>query len=101
MVLVAIIPLVLIVALVVGGTLVGRRRGYSLGGEVVVRCNQGHLFMTIWIPFASFKAIRLGWVRIQRCPVGNHWAFVTPVRDSDLTDSERRMAEQFHDVPIP
>src|SRR5665213_1734793 len=66
-------------------TLVARRRGYNMGGNVVVRCRRGHLFTTIWFPLASFKAIRLGWTRFQRCPVGKHWSLVTPVKDSDLT----------------
>ncbi len=42
------------------GTIVARRRGYPLGGNAVVRCRQGHLFTTIWIPGASLKAVRLG-----------------------------------------
>lgn len=87
MVWVALVPLVLLVVLVVGATVFARRQGYAMGGDIVVRCSEGHLFTTIWIPFASFKAIRLGWVTFQRCPVGNHWAFVTSVRDQDLTDS--------------
>ena len=83
-----------IVALVVIGlaatTVVLRRRGYSgLGGNTVVRCRSGHLFTTIWVPGASFKAVRLGWARFQRCPVGRHWTLVTPVKDQDLTDEER------------
>jgi hypothetical protein len=36
-------------------------RGYPIGGKLIVRCRQGHLFTTIWIPGASLKAIRLGW----------------------------------------
>lgn len=94
-------PLVAAVAILLGGTLVARRLGYKIGGNVVVKCRQGHLFTTIWIPGASLKAIRLGWARIQRCPVGKHWTLVTPVRDSDLTDEERRIAAQHRDVRIP
>lgn len=100
-VLVALLPLVLLVVLVGGGTAVARRQGYSLGGATVVRCRAGHLFTTVWIPFASLKAIRLGWVRLQRCPVGGHWTVVTPVRDADLTESERRVAAMVHDSLIP
>ena len=66
-----------------------------------MRCREGHLFTTIWVPGMSFKAIRLGWVRLQRCPIGNNCTLVAPVRDSDLTDEERRIAEQYRDVPIP
>ena len=75
-------------------------RGDGLGGRVVVRCRQGHVFTTIWIPGASLKAVRLGWMRFQRCPVGGHWALVTPVIRVELTD-ERRLADQHHDVRIP
>jgi hypothetical protein len=94
-------PLVVVVAILLGGTLVARRLGYKIGGNVVVRCRQGHLFTTIWIPGASLKAIRLGWARLQRCPVGKHWTLVTPVRDSDLNPEERRAAAQHRDVRIP
>ena len=72
-----------------------------VGGNVVVRCLQGHLFTTIWIPGASLKAIRLGWWRLQRCPVGEHWTLVAPVRDADLSDEERLIAEQHRDIRMP
>jgi hypothetical protein len=104
------VPPSAIVAVVIGvaavlalavGTVAARRRGYALGGNTVVRCLSGHLFTTIWMPGASFKAIRLGWWRFQRCPVGEHWTLVAPVRDADLTDAERRLAAQCRDVRIP
>ena len=97
----ALAPLVLLVVIIVGGTVLARRLGYNLGGEVVVRCRDGHLFTTIWVPGGSLKAIRLGWVRLQRCPVGNHFTAVVPVRDSDLTPAERTMARQYRDLPVP
>lgn len=84
-----------------GETLVLASRGYGVGGNVVVRCRRGHLFTTIWIPGGSLKAIRLGWVRIQRCPVGGHWDLVTPTRLSELTDEERQSAAEYHDLRIP
>jgi hypothetical protein len=100
--LVPIIVLAVVVVALVGGTLAARRRGYSgLGGDTIVRCSRGHLFTTIWIPGGSLKAIRLGWARLQRCPVGSHWTLVTPVKDSDLTDEERRFAAEHRDVRIP
>jgi hypothetical protein len=80
---------------------VARRLGYMVGGNVVVRCRQGHLFTTIWVPGVSLKAVRLGWLRLQRCPVGNHWTLVSPVREADLTDEERAAAHQSRDVRIP
>lgn len=97
----AIIVLVVIVVLVVGTTLVGKRRGYKMGGGTVVRCRKGHLFTTIWVPGVSLKAVRLGWVRLQRCPVGNHWSLVTPIKDADLTDEVRRIAAEHRDARIP
>lgn len=104
MTLVAIIPfaLVVIVLLVlIGSTLAARRRGYNIGGHVIVRCREGHLFTTLWVPGVSLKAIRLGGRRFQRCPVGRNWTMVRPVRDADLTEEERRLAAQYHDRPIP
>ncbi len=84
-------PLVLIVV-VVGWTLLWPKRGHRLGTDVIVRCRDGHLFTTIWIPGVSFKAIKLGWVRFQRCPVANHWTLVTPVADADLSEEDRLIA---------
>ncbi len=92
---------VVVIALAIG-TAVARRRGYSgIGGDTVVRCSKGHLFTTIWLPGASLKSIRLGMWRSQHCPVGHHWALVTPVKDSELTDDDRRIAAEHHDVRIP
>jgi hypothetical protein len=77
------------------------RRAGRPGGNVVVRCQSGHLYTTIWIPAVSVKSVRLGWWRFQHCPVGNHWSIVTPVRESDLTEQERRIARENKDIRIP
>lgn len=82
-------------------TLVARRMGYKLGGWVVVRCRAGHLFTTLWIPGIKLKAVDLGVVRFQYCPVDEHWSLVAPVRDRDLSDEDRRLAAQYRDAPIP
>ncbi len=76
-------------------------RGYPLGGRLVVRCRQGHLFTTLWIPSMSLKALRLGWWRVQRCPVGKHWSTVTPVKEAELSKAEKRAARKSADIPIP
>jgi hypothetical protein len=76
-------------------------RGYPLGGDLVVRCRQGHLFTTLWIPGVSVKAIRLGPWRIQRCPVGSHWSLVTPVKAAVLTESDKQLAHRRRDVRVP
>ena len=76
-------------------------RGYPIAGNLVVRCHQGHLFTTIWVPGVSLKSVRLGWWRLQRCPVGGHWSIVTPVRESELTEADRQAASEHRDVRLP
>jgi hypothetical protein len=76
-------------------------RGYPIGGNIVVRCRRGHLYTTLWIPGASVKSIRLGWWRIQHCPVGRHWTLVTPVKPAELTDEEESLARTRHDLRLP
>lgn len=83
------------------GTIVARRRGYRIGANTVVRCRQGHLFTTIWLPGASLKALRFGWWRFQRCPVGRHWTLVRPVAQSRLSEAELRGARERRDIWIP
>jgi len=96
------VPLILVVAVIVGMLWYAGRNGVNgPGAATIVRCQNGHLFTTIWVPFISLKAIRLGLVRIQRCPVGGHLAFVTPVRESDLTDAELQQARSTRDTNIP
>jgi hypothetical protein len=78
------------------------RKGYpKRTGTIIVRCGQGHLFTTIWIPFVSFKAVRLGPTRFQYCPVGRHWAFVVAVDEAQLSDEEIQIASEHQDSNIP
>jgi len=91
----------LVLVLLAAGTFAARLMGYKLGRETIVRCRDGHLFTTIWIPGASIKAVRLGMLRWQRCPVGKHWTLVSPVREADLTDAERELAALSRDVRVP
>ena len=76
-------------------------RAGRLGGNIVVRCRSGHLYTTIWIPGIAVKSLRLGWWRLQRCPIGQHWSLVTPVRESELNEDERRLAREHKDIRIP
>jgi hypothetical protein len=71
------------------------------GGNVAVRCRQGHVFTTLWIPGVSVKALRLGWWRFQHCPVGRHWSLVTPVNLTQLSSGEQRTARETHDIRVP
>jgi hypothetical protein len=93
--------LLVLIAAMVGVTLVLRRQGYGVGGNTLVRCRQGHLFTTIWIPGVSVKSLRLGWWRFQRCPVGKHWDLVRPVRAADLSADELLGARAVKDIRIP
>jgi hypothetical protein len=93
--------LLAVVGFYVLATIIARRRGYPMGGNVVVRCRQGHLFTTIWVPGVSLKSIRLGWWRIQRCPVGEHWSIVTPVKEAELSEEDKREAHERKDIRIP
>jgi hypothetical protein len=76
-------------------------RSGRFGGSVVARCREGHLFTTLWIPGGSLKSLRFGWWRFQWCPAGKHWSIVTPVRESDLAEEERRIAADTRDIRIP
>ena len=72
------IPIIIVV--VIAKVVYSMFRGRPvISGEIDVRCSKGHTFKTTWSPLGSFTAIRLGSVRFQRCPVGNHWSFVRPV----------------------
>jgi hypothetical protein len=42
-------PVIVAVAVIAAATVLGRRLSYKVGGNVVVRCRGGHLFMAIWI----------------------------------------------------
>jgi hypothetical protein len=89
-------PIVVIVAVLIA--LQGRAGGSF---ESIVRCRSGHLFTTTVIPGASVKAVRLGKVRFQRCPVGRHWTLVRRVDVSTLTAEEIAAARSVHDVRVP
>lgn len=66
-----------------------------------VRCSAGHLYTTTWVPLGSLKAVRLGVRRYQRCPVGRHWAIVTPLDRHTAEPAELTAASGVHDVRIP
>jgi len=100
-ILIYVLALVIFTGVVLQVARMSRRQGYRFGRDVIVRCRDGHLFTTTWIPMVSFKAIRLGLVRVQYCPVGDHVVPVRLVRDEDLTPAERLAASQFHDNGVP
>jgi hypothetical protein len=90
-----------ITAAYAAGTVIATRQGYSFGWNTVVSCRQGHLFTTVWIPGASVKSLRLGFWRIQWCPVGRHTDVVHPVKGAALSAESRSFALSHHDLPLP
>lgn len=87
--------------LIVGGLIVAGLLNKLECFDRPVRCRDGHLFTTIWIPLASLKAIRLGHRRFQYCPVGRHWSTVVPIREASARPEELREAAVVHDLHIP
>jgi len=84
----------IVVAVVIVKLLVARANGRPMvTGKILVRCSRGHVFTTTWSPFGSLTSVRLGFARLQRCPVGQHWSLVRPVKEGGVPD-ERRSPEQ-------
>lgn len=69
--------------------------------DTPVRCSDGHLFTTIWMPLGSVKAVRLGGRRFQRCPVGRHWSVVRPLQPGSSGPEELSRAAVVHDIRVP
>jgi hypothetical protein len=97
---VTIVILVVVVLVLLAVPLVAGRRGVA-GYERIVRCHAGHLFTSTVVPGASLKAVRLGFARFQRCPVGRHWTLVRTVDEASLTPQELEAAQSVHDAPLP
>jgi hypothetical protein len=68
--------------------------------EPVVRCDGGHLYRSIWIPWGSLKAVRWFGRRFQWCPVGRHWSWTRRVDGGALSVAEREQADAIHDLRI-
>ncbi len=69
--------------------------------ERPVRCRDGHLFTTIWVPFGSLKALRLGRKRFQYCPVGHHWTMVTRLDEASARRKDLAKARSVRDLRLP
>jgi hypothetical protein len=70
------------------------------GSRTVVRCSGGGYYETVWVTMVSFKAVRLGSRRFQRCPIHRKWELVRRAREDELTPEIRRTAAQYRDVGI-
>ena len=58
----------IIVTAVLLETVALRLRGYRMGGNVVVRCRNGHFFTTIWVPLRVPEVGSVGLVEILVLP---------------------------------
>lgn len=67
----------------------------------IARCSRGALFQTLWVPGVSFRAVRLGPVRIMRCPVHQRVEMVRIVNPADLTPEERASAARYPPGRVP
>lgn len=50
---------------------------------------------------ASAKALRFGSKRYQHCPVGKHWAMVSPLDEQSCDTEDLEQARKVHDLRIP
>jgi hypothetical protein len=90
-----------VLALLGGVTVVAAQLNAFKRFERPVRCRDGHLFTTIWVPLGSLKALRLGPRRFQRCPVGHHWSMIRRLDLTKATPAELDTAAATHDLRIP
>ena len=67
----------------------------------IVRCKQGGLFETEWVSLVSFKAVRLGPYRLQKCPVHRRWELVQRVDPTTLSGEERAAAARYPAGRLP
>jgi hypothetical protein len=67
----------------------------------IMRCPDGHLFETPFLPFASFKAVRTPRGRYQRCPVDGRWGLMDLQPTAELTPEQLAEAHEQRTTPIP
>jgi hypothetical protein len=49
----------------------------------------------------SFKAVRLGSRRLQRCPIHQRWELVRRVDETTLSDQDRKDAARYPASRVP
>ncbi|MGP5033536.1 hypothetical protein [Brachybacterium alimentarium] len=52
----------------------------------IVQCSKGAYYETVWLPFVSFKSIRLGTRRFQKCPVHQRWELARMVTEDEWSE---------------
>lgn len=66
----------------------------------IVQCSGGAYYETRWVPLASFKAVRLGSKRLQRCPVHHKWEMTIRVPEEQLSPRIRQEAADHRDSGV-
>ncbi|NYJ73363.1 hypothetical protein [Allobranchiibius huperziae] len=66
----------------------------------VVQCSGGDYYETVWRRWVSFKAVRLGRRRLQRCPIHHRWEMAVRAPEADLTPQIRESAARHRDSGI-
>jgi hypothetical protein len=68
--------------------------------RAIVQCSRGAYYETVWFPFVSFKAIRLGTRRFQKCPVHERWEIARLVPEEEWTPAVIAQAEAHRDSNV-
>ena len=68
--------------------------------RTIVQCSQGDYYETVWLPYISFKLIRLGTRRFQKCPVHQRWELARMVTEEEWTPEVIAQAEAHRDSNI-
>lgn len=69
--------------------------------RTIVRCSEGGLYSTIWWKWGSLKAVRLGPLRVQRCPIHHRWEKPRRANIDELTATELAAARSVVDTALP
>ncbi|WP_034087224.1 hypothetical protein [Streptacidiphilus albus] len=67
----------------------------------VMRCKDGHLFETPFLPMVSLKAVKLPRGRYQRCPVDGRWGICDLQFTAELSEDERDEAHRNRTSRLP
>lgn len=68
---------------------------YGDDDVAIVRCSRGGYYKTRWVSLVSFKAVRLGPYRLQRCPVHRRWELASIVPESELISAVINESENY------
>jgi hypothetical protein len=76
-------------------------RGYRIAGTRWSAAAKVTCSRRIRISGAALKAVRFGWWRLQRCPVGNHWSIRDPGQGDRAERGREAGRERAQGRPTP